>query len=67
MSKSEQSSVHKDKAVVAEKMEYTVTLIEESAATLESPVSIVHQALMVLEFGGISAKDFLNYLDEEGK
>lgn len=49
------------------KLEYAVTLIETMNAKEKSPVRIVEVALTILEFGKITPKEFLDYIEATGK
>ena len=50
-----------------EKYEYAVTLIETMNAKEKSPMQITETALTILEFGQITPKEFLFYLEAVGK
>lgn len=48
---------------LTEKFEYAITLIESMNANEKSPVQIVCQALSIMDFGDISVREMLNYLE----
>jgi hypothetical protein len=51
-----------------EKMEYAIDLIEGFSEKEEPPMQIVIMALTVMEFGGITPRQMLNYLEgRDGK
>ena len=50
-----------------EKLEYAVTLIEGVNSKEKSPMSIVESALTIMEFGGITPKQMLYYLEAVGR
>jgi hypothetical protein len=50
-----------------EKLEYAVELIETVSAQQKAPIQILENALTIMEFGGISPREMLNYLEAVGK
>ena len=46
-----------------DKYEYAVTLIETVVAREKRPTQIIYEALAILEFGQITPKEFMFYLD----
>ena len=51
----------------ADRMEYACNLIELLNAKEKSPMGVVESALTILEFGGISPKRFLEYVEATGR
>jgi len=48
---------------LAEKLEYAVELIELGNAKEKSPMRIVESALLILEFGQLTPRQLLYYLE----
>lgn len=46
-----------------EKLEYAVTLIETMNANEDSPIVIAEVVLTILQFGGITIKQMLDYIE----
>jgi hypothetical protein len=49
-----------------DRYEYAVTLIETAVAREKRPTQIIYEALAILEFGQITPKEFMSYLDAVG-
>jgi hypothetical protein len=50
-----------------EKLDYAVNLIELVSAKEKSPMRIIETALAVLDFGQITPKQFMEYLEATGR
>lgn len=50
-----------------EKLEYAVTLIETMNKDEDSPIRVVEVALTILEFGNLTPKQMLDYIDATGR
>jgi hypothetical protein len=50
-----------------DKLEYAVMLIESVGVIKHSPMRIVEDALRILDFGQLTPKQFLDYIEAVGK
>lgn len=50
-----------------EKLEYAVTLIETMNAKEASPIRILEVALMIMDFGNITSRQMMDFIEANGR